>query len=328
MSGRPRMSSSGTDFAKRFREFRCIDNYNTFKTEIERKIDDFRSRTKKKFCKECDIIKNLIYQKKNELYSYCDNKSFPNRLIETNDKIKVFIIQCPDLSKCSDNHAPNARKSVAAGKPQLYSCNNGGCVTGRETQLQKDSKAKPEIQRASSEIRGSEGPKALEKNLNPEATAELQKKNVIIPAKHSFTHPGSSAGSDTETPEPKVNTHSRITGHEDTQTHPISLSVPSSAMSLLDNLVKVSVLKKRCLLKAINKILHMLNKMLIYVLFVIQMFLEQLYIIKVLTLKIFIMFLLLIQLIVFQMQFLKEIMIKLLLILLQMEKNMVVKLLL
>ncbi|CAG9472711.1 unnamed protein product [Plasmodium vivax] len=210
------------NFYDRYGDAQCMNDYTSYKGDIEREIDKFDKKNYANYYHEWEKLNNYITEKNNKLKECYTKRYITGTLIE-DDKIKNFMNRCSSNRRCN-NPSRQALRTPSSNPETKRSCK--GPNDCKETEKPKEAKpnpnpTSPEVvsKTKSSGRQDSDDQGQSHVNVPGSRTGSLN-----LQSQTGIGHSVSSVVADNTAPEQRDNTHSGVSGQTETQTQSASAS--------------------------------------------------------------------------------------------------------
>ncbi|CAI7718321.1 PIR protein [Plasmodium vivax] len=174
------------NFWQRLEGASCYNNYHTYKTEIQEKIDECYRTTNQSFYTQWKQLYKYINDKNNEIKS-CARKNGISLDLFADDKIKSFSILCPNVSYCR-----RKPQSIVKNHASLQPAAKGTCKKGEICQQKNTRTKSPKVKTQSTPPRESSNaissPSLETKNPVEAHTESKESKQPFVPS-HAHQDP-------------------------------------------------------------------------------------------------------------------------------------------
>ncbi|KMZ76731.1 hypothetical protein PVIIG_06042 [Plasmodium vivax India VII] len=203
------------NFYSMYNGARCMNDYTSYKIDIEREIDNFEKNTSGNYYKAWEKLNKYITDKNNSLNECYRNRYVTVTLIE-DDKIKKFMNRCSKNRQC--NNRPRQTQRTTSTNPET----KGSCKGPNDCKKQSAPKeAKPNPNPTSPEVvsktRSSSRQNSDDQGKSHAAEPGSSQGSVKLQTQTSIDHSVPSVLADTKASEQRDNTHSGVSGQTETQ---------------------------------------------------------------------------------------------------------------
>ncbi|KMZ96155.1 hypothetical protein PVNG_05801 [Plasmodium vivax North Korean] len=210
------------NFYDRYGDAQCMNDYTSYKGDIEREIDKFDKKNYANYYHEWEKLNNYITEKNNKLKECYTKRYITGTLIE-DDKIKNFMNRCSSNRRCN-NPSRQALRTPSSNPETKRSCK--GPNDCKETEKPKEAKPNPNptSPEVVSQTRSSGGQNSNDQGQSHTAVPGSRTGSVNSQTQTSIDHSVPSVLAGTKAPEQRDNTHSGVSGQTENETQSASHS--------------------------------------------------------------------------------------------------------
>ncbi|KMZ88637.1 hypothetical protein PVBG_06126 [Plasmodium vivax Brazil I] len=209
------------NFYNKYGDGQCMNVYTSYKSDIQRAIDNFDKKNYANYYQEWENLNKYINEKNNKLKD-CYTKRYITVTLIEDDKIKNFLNRCSKNRPCN-NRPRQTQRSTSSNPKTKGSCNGRSDCKEPATPKEAKHKTNPTATVVESKAIRSSTQNPDGQGKSHAAVPGSSKGSVNLQTQTSIDHSVPSDLADTKAPEQRGNTHSA--GFGQTETHKQSASV-------------------------------------------------------------------------------------------------------